>query len=423
VSASTAALQSAVGFVALHAIAWGLSERRRDIVWRPVLVGAMLTVALAALCLYVAPVRAAFASLTGVATAVETATRAGTSLVFGFLGGGALPYAETTPGASFVLALRALPVVLVTGALSALLFHWGVLGRVVGAFAWVLQRALGVGGAVGVAAAANVFVGMVEAPLLVRPWLATMTRGELFSVMTTGMATIAGTVLFLYATLLASVVPDALGQLLVASVVSVPASIAVAALMVPLPAANPARDADAVRLRSEATGSFDALVRAIESGVSLLLVIVAMLLVFVALANLVDQMLAWAPAVAGAPLSLARMVGWFGAPLAWLVGVPWSEATVAGQLLGEKTVLNEFVAYLHLAALPPDALSPRSRVLMTWALCGFANVGSLGILVGGLAAMAPARRIEIVALGARSVLSGTLATCITGAAVGLLGAA
>lgn len=412
------ALQSAVGFVALYAIAWLLSERRRAIRWRPVVAGAVATIAVAALCLFVPPVRAGFAALNSVAIAVETATRAGTSLVFGFLGGAPLPYVETTPGASFVLALRALPVVLVIGAVSALLFHWGVLGRVVGAFAWALERTLGVGGALGLATAANVFVGMVEAPLLVRPWLAGLARGELFALMTTGMATIAGTVMFLYATLLAPTLPDALGHLLVASVISVPAAISVAALMVPLESS--VATGTRISLRSEATSSLDAVVRATEAGVQLVLVITAMLLVFVALASLVDQMLAWLPPVGGAPWSLARTAGWIGAPLAWLVGVPWSEAAVAGTLLGEKTVLNEFVAYLHLAALPPEALSSRSRLLMTYALCGFANLGSLGIVVGGLASLVPARRAEIVGLGARSVIAGTLATCVTGAAVGLM---
>jgi CNT family concentrative nucleoside transporter len=412
------ALRGVFGIAAMLAIAWALSERRREIAWRPVWGGLALAAVLLAAIRWVPGSRAAIESMNGVLDALQAATAAGTAFVFGYLGGGPPPFSPTNPAASFVLATQALPLVLVVSALSALLFHWGILSGVVRAFAWVLVRTLGVGGAVGVSAAANAFVGMVEGPLVIRPWLARMSRGELFVVMNCGMATIAGTVLVLYATMLRPVLPDALGHLIAASVVAIPVAIAVAALMVPSDARS---DRAPVALPSEDANAIAALTRGTLEGLQLLLNVIAMLLVFVALVALVNRGLALAPEVAGAPLSAERILGVAFAPLAWLVGVPWSESAVAGQLLGKKTVLNEFVAYAELAALPPEALSERSRLLMTYALAGFANFGSLGIMVGGLAPLVPAeRRADLARLATRSLPAGLLSTCITAALVGLI---
>lgn len=410
-------LQHLTGIASLLLLCWLLSERRGAIRWRTVAAGLALGLALAAALLYVPPLRALTDAVNDGVGALAEATEAGTSFVFGFLGGGELPYAETGAGSSFVLAFRALPLVLVVSALSALLFHWRVLPLVVHGFARVLRGTMAIGGPVGVSAAANVFVGMVEAPLVVRPYLAGLSRGELFMVMNCGMATIAGTVLVLYATLLAPVLPDALGHLLVASFVATPLALAVAALMVPAASASDA----AVGLPRSDANSISAIARGTAEGLHLLLNIVALLIVFVALVSLVNLLLAALPPVAGATLSLERLLGWLFAPLAWMVGVPWSEATAAGALLGKKTVLNEFLAYLDLAALPADQFSPRSRLLMTYALCGFANFGSLGIMLGGLNAMLPAeRRAELAQLGMKSVFAGLLTSCLNAALVGLL---
>ena len=406
------------GIAAMLAIAWAMSERRDAIAWRPVWSGLALALVLAAIVRWVPGAPQAIAAMNGALDALQTATAAGTAFVFGYLGGGAAPWPPAPPGAGFVLATQALPLVLVVSALSAVLYHWGVLGLLVRGFAWVLQRTMGVGGAVGMSAAANAFVGMVEAPLVVRPWLARMSRGELFVVMNCGMATLAGTVLALYAAILRPVVPESVWHLLAASVIAIPVAIAVAALMVP-----------AERLGAQASGglpaadanTISALVRGVGEGLELLLHMIAMLLVFVALVALVNLGLKALPEVGGAALSAERLLGWLFAPLAWLVGVPWHEAGTAGQLLGKKVVLNEFVAYLDMAALPPDALSTRSRLLMTYALAGFANLGSLGIMVGGLAPMfPPERRGEVTRLATRSLPAGVLATCLTAAIVGLL---
>ncbi len=410
-------LQGLLGLAVMVGLAWAMSENRRRIPVKTLAVGVAAQFALAALLLKVAAFEQLFQWLNDAVVALERATMAGTGFVFGYLGGGPLPFEAAEPGSVFVLAFRALPLVLVVSALSSLLFYWRVLPLVVRGFAWVLQRTMDVGGPVGVGAAANIFVGMVEAPLLVRPYLKALTRSELFTVMTCGMATIAGTVLALYATILADVIPGAVGHLLTASIISAPAAIVVARLMVPETGAATAGE---VVITTEAAGSIDAIVRGANDGVRLLINIVAMLVVLVALVALVNEALGALPAIAGEPITLQRLFGYVLAPLAWLMGIPWSEAQTAGALLGTKTVLNELLAYLDLAALPEAALSAHSRLIMTYALCGFANLGSLGIMIGGLATVAPERRDEIVALGLKSIVAGTLATSMTGAVVGVL---
>ena len=390
----------------LLALAWAASENRRAIPWRAVAAGLVLLLVLALVCLKVPLIKDAFLKLNDVLLVLERATQAGTSLVFGYLGGGTPPFALSDPASNFVLAFRALPLVLVISALSALLFYWRVLPVIVRAISFLLEKAMRVGGVVGLSAAANVFVGMVEAPLFVRPYLARVSRGELFAIMAGGMASIAGTVLFLYGSVLSRVQPDAVAHLLIASILSAPAALVIAFVMVP-----PETTAGAtLELRSEASGSMDALTRGTLEGAQLLLNIVAMLVVFVALVALVNLIIA--------PYTLQGALGWLLAPLAWLAGIPWSEARAAGSLLGTKTVINELVAYLDLANMKD--LSERSRVLLTYALCGFANLGSLGIMIGGLGTMSPERRKDVVDLGIKSIAAGTLATCLTAATVALI---
>jgi CNT family concentrative nucleoside transporter len=410
-------LQSAFGLLAFLAVAWALSENRRGASVRVVVAGIAAQLILAALLLKVPLLEAALATLNDLVLVLQSATDAGTSFVFGYLGGGPLPFEEAQPGASFVLAFRALPLIIVVSALTAVLTYWRVLPWIVRGFALALEKSLGVGGAVGLGTAANIFVGMVEAPLFIRPYLARLSRSELFVVMVSGMATIAGTVLVLYATIIAPVIPNAVGHLLTASLISAPAAVTVALLMIPRTAAS---TAGALAPDRGASSTMDAITRGTRSGLELFLMVIAMLLVLVALVFLVNAVFALLPDVAGQPLSLERLLGYLMAPVCWLMGVPWSEALSAGALMGIKTVLNEFLAYLRLAALPPGTLSDRSALIMTYALCGFANFGSLGILIGGLSTMVPERRDEVVALGLRSIVAGTLATCCTGAVVGIL---
>src|SRR2546421_8722074 len=399
-------IHAVAGIAGLLALAWLASEDHASVRWRPVFSGLALQLALAVLCLKLPFVKSAFMALNDALLVLERATQAGTSLVFGYLGGGAPPFAVSNESATFILAFRALPIVLVISALSALLFYWRVLPAVVRASSWLLRKSMGIGGVVGLSTAANVFVGMVEAPLFVRPYLARVSRGELFAISVAGMASIAGTVLFLYASILGPVLPNAVAHLLIASILSAPAALAVSFVMVP-----PRGEATGgeLELRSEASGSMDAITRGTLEGAQLLLNIVAILAGFVALVALVNLVIA--------PYSLQGLLGVALSPVAWLAGVPWAEAQAAGALLGTKTVLNELVAYIDLSR---GELSERSRLLMTYALCGFANFGSLGIMIGGLGTMCPERRAEVVSLGMKSIVGGTLATCFTAASVALI---
>jgi CNT family concentrative nucleoside transporter len=411
-------VQSIAGIFGLLALTFALSENHRAVSARQAAVGLALTIVLATLFLRIPQLKVAFAAIGDAVNAIAGATRAGTSFVFGYLGGGPLPFELKTPGADFILAIQALPVVLVMSVLTTLLFYWGILPPIVRGVGIALERTLRVGGAVGLSTAANIFLGMVEAPLCIKPYLARLTRSELFVVMTGGMAGIAGTVLVLYATILGSAIPDAAGHLVVASVLGAPAAILISLIMVP---ENPGVVPSKVdKIAPVASGTMDAIVTGTTAGLELLLNICAMLVVLIALVHLVNSMLGLLPDVAGAPVTLERMLGMVMAPVCWLMGIPWEEAQTAGALMGMKTILNEFVAYLKLAALPPDALSDRSRLIMLYAMCGFANFGSLGIMIGGLATMAPERRDDVISLGFKSIISGTLSTCLIGAIVGLL---
>ena len=410
-------LQSALGILVFLAFAWILSEDRTRTPWWTLLSGIVLQFALAATLLWLPPFKHLFMGLNDALLSLEQATRAGTSFVFGYLGGDSTPFEETGGGSSFILAFRALPLVLLISALSALLFHWRILPLFVRLLSRLLQRAMGIGGALALGAISNSFVGMVEAPLLVRPYLKEMTRSELFTLMVTGMATVAGTVMVLYASILSEVMPDAMGHILIASLISAPAAIAIAQLLVP-----PGEKATAGDLLppDKASSNMDAITKGTLQGVELLINITAMLIVMVALVSLANMLIGLLPFAGEEPLTLQRMLGWLLAPVAWLMGLPWEQATTGGTLLGTKIILNEFIAYIDLTALPEGELGPRSQLIMTYALCGFANFGSLGIMIGGLGTMVPERRTEIVALGMKSIVAGTLATCMTGAVVGVL---
>jgi CNT family concentrative nucleoside transporter len=426
-------LQSASGVFALLGIAWALSENRRAVSLRQAVIGLIVTLLTAVALIKLPLVAHAFGAINDAVAAISAASRAGTSFVFGYLGGGALPFDLKAPGADFILAFQALPVVLIMSVLTTLLFYWRILPPVVRGMAWLLERTLGVGGAVGLSTAANIFLGMVEAPLFIRPYLAQLTRSELFLVMTGGMAGIAGTVLVLYATLLAPLVPDAGAHFVIASVLGAPAAILISLIMVPetsdkrtggtLAEPRVALREPRVALRDpdmHASSTMDAIVKGTTAGLELLLNIVAMLIVLVALVYLANAILGLLPNVGGAAISMQRMLGYAMAPVCWLMGLPWPQAVTAGSLMGVKTVLNELIAYVDLSKLGPDALDPRSRLIMLYAMCGFANFGSLGIMIGGLGTMAPGRRDDINSLGLKSIVSGTLTTCLMGAIVGVL---
>jgi CNT family concentrative nucleoside transporter len=409
-------VQALLGLVVFIGIAWLISENRKGVKYTTALTGVAVQLCIAGILLYVPWFKTFFLLLNNVVLALESATRAGTSFVFGYIGGGTPPFLLQDPGANFILAFQALPLVLVIGALSALLFYWRILPAVVKGFSLILQKTMNIGGALGLGASTTIFLGMVEAPLVIKPYLRSMTRSELFSLMTVGMACIAGTVMVLYATILKGVIPDPIGHILVASFIHVAAAITVARIMVP---ETGEETSGSFIPQQTATSSMDAVVKGTMDGLHLLLNIVAMLIVMVALVYLANLLIGLFPDAGNQPLTLQRILGFVMAPVVWLFGIPWPQAQTAGYLMGTKTILNELLAFLEMSKLPAEALDPRSRLIMTYALSSFANFGSLGILIGGLGSLAPERRDEVVALGMKALVAGTLATCMTGAVIGI----
>ena len=408
-------IQALIGIVTIITAAW-LIGGRKPIDKQVVLGGLGLQFLFVVLFLKVPLANDVLAAFNQLVILLDKATTTGTSFVFGYLGGGELPFEATNPDNVFILAFKALPLVIVVSALSALFFYWRILPWIIGQFSRLLSKSMGISGALGLGAAANIFVGMIEAPLLVRPYLKHLSRGELFALMASGMATIAGTMMVLYASVLTPVRSDALTHILAASVMSVPAALMIAAIMIPF---RDAQTEQSIEFRSEDKGAFDALTRGTLDGVKLLINILAMLIVFVALVALTNMLLGLLPDVAGSPLTLQRLLGYLFAPLVWLMGIPADELVFAGSLMGTKTVLNEFLAYLSLISAPEGSLSERSQIIMIYAMCGFANFGSLGIMIGGIGTMAPERRAEVAELGLLSIVAGTFATMLTGTVVGI----
>lgn len=410
-------LQSLFGIFFIMFVAWLLSENKKRFKLKPVIAGLILQVIFALLLIKFPPFKKVFFFLDKAVSVLQSSTEAGTAFVFGYLGGGPLPFEEKTQGLSFILAFKALPLVLVVSALSSVLFYWRILPYVVRVFSWILTKTMGIGGAVGLGAAANVFLGMVESPLFIKPYLPRMTRNELFTTMSCGMAGIAGTVMVLYATILKNIIPDAMGHIITVSIITIPAAIVISEIMIPETSAVTEGD---VFPEIDTKSTMDAITKGTTEGIVLLINIIAMLIVLIALVNLVNTIFQLFPDVLGAPLTLQRLLGWVMSPIVFFIGIPWQEAQTAGALMGTKTILNEFIAYIDMANLPPTALSERSRLIMTYALCGFANFGSLGIMIGGMGAMVPERKDEIVEMGIKSIISGTLSTLMAGALVGVI---
>ncbi|MGE0212554.1 MAG: NupC/NupG family nucleoside CNT transporter [Parvibaculaceae bacterium] len=419
-------LQSLLGLIVLPLLAWMLAPVGQRLSGREAIriaaLGVGLQFAIAALFLLMPALRIVFDLLAAGVAALQAATLEGMRFAFGYLAGAPAPYAVATPENGFILAIQALPLILIMSVLSKLLYHWGILQRVVGFFAWCLKRGMGVGGPLGTSVAANIFVGMVEAPLLVRPYLRDMSRSDLFAMMTAGMGSVAGTVMALYATIIEPKLPGAAGHIMVASIMSAPAAILIARLMLPDTAPTAEQPtADAPDAGARAGSAMDAIAQGTADGLKLVAYVTAMLVVMIALVALLNMALgAASEPVFGTRLTVEGLLGILASPFAWLIGVPAGEMLKGGELIGIKTALNEFVAYVRLGQMDAEALSERSRLILTYALCGFANFGSLGIMTGGLVAMCPERSQDFVLLGPRTIVSGTLATLMTGAVVGAL---
>jgi len=410
-------IQPILGIIFFILLAWLVSENRKQVRLKPIVVGLGIQFFLAIILLKVAVIQDAFRLVNEVVLLLSQATQEGSQFVFGYLGGGEAPYAASGAGSSFILAFQALPIILVISAISALLFYWGVLPFLVRLIARFLEKMMGIRASVSLGCAANIFVGMVEAPLFIKQYLSKLGRSELFILMTTGMATVAGTVLVFYAGLLSRFFPDSLGHLLIASIISAPAAIIIAMTMVP---GTSDSDEANLKLTTPYSSSMDAITKGTMDGVKLLINIVAMLLVLVALVSLINQVLALLPEINGQVLSLQSLLGYVMAPIAWLIGIPWDQAVTAGQLMGVKVVLNELLAYIQLSGMNDGDLSASSILILTYALCGFANFGSLGIMLGGLTTMVPERSKEIIALGMKSILAGNMASFMTGAVIAIV---
>ncbi|WP_022680603.1 NupC/NupG family nucleoside CNT transporter [Sandarakinorhabdus limnophila] len=410
--------QGLIGLAAILLLAWAFSEDRANRPgWRWLGGALLLQLAIAVVVVRVPPIWAAVGVANQGVAAIEKATLVGSSYMFGYLGGAPLPFA-LAQGASppLIIAFQILPLIIVFSALSALLWHWGILKALVRGLSWALRRTLGVSGVVGLGGGGTLFLGVVESPLVLRAWFATMSRSDLFAIMAMIMATISGAILVLYASTLGKVIPNAAGHLIVASLISLPAALMVARLMVPgQPQSSEAAEPDLAY-----DGAMDAVVRGAMEGVQLMLAVIGIIITIFALVALADQILALAPHVDGAALTLKRMFGWIFSPFMWAIGVPWDQAPAAGALMGTKAILNEYVAYLDLAALPAGTLDPRSALIVTYALAGFANLASIGLLVSTIASLCPERRAEAAGLGVKSWIAGNFATLMTGAMIGLV---
>jgi CNT family concentrative nucleoside transporter len=352
----------------------------------------------------------------GIST-LQEATRAGTSFIFGYLGGEALPFETNDKGDGFILAFQAMPLIIVVSVVASILMYLRILPLIMRGFSFLLEKTIEVGGAVGLGVSANAFLGMIESPLLIKGYLHKISRGEIFAVMVAGMATIAGTMLALESAIISSVVPNAIGHLIACSLITLPAAIYVAHIFVPddSPVTSGKGDSD-----RGAESLVDAISVGTNNGLQIFLNVLAMIVVIVALVFLVNAFLGLLPQIEGENITLERVLGVLLLPLAMMMGIPYEEAFTAGQLMGTKLVLTEFIAYVRLGELPLEALSDRSRLIMTYALCGFANFVSLGIMVSGLVTIVPARKKEIMDLGLKSLIAGTIATCTTATITGII---
>lgn len=411
--------QGILGIFVFLGIAWVFSENRQAVQRRDIFVGIGVQIGLAVVITQFPLIRHAFESLSRGVEVLKHSTQAGTQFVFGYLGGGPIPFASMPDSGitTFVFAFQALPTIIVVSALSMLLFHWRVLPAIVRVCSLALQRTLRIGGALGVVAASKVFLGNLEAPLLVRPYLKNFSRCELFTVITCGMATTSASVMTLYASILDGTIPNPIAHILTTSIISIPAAITLSRIMVPH---EGAMTSGTLVAPYKFSSWLDAVSRGTSDGLTIFLHVMAMLIVVLALVSLVNAILAVLPAMGGEAVTLERILGYVMAPITWLMGIPWEEAPAAGKLLGTKTVLNEIVAFLELSKTPRTDLSPYSALIMTYALCGFANFSAIGIVIGGMGSMVPERRDELVALGFKSVFAGMLATCMSGTLIGIL---
>jgi CNT family concentrative nucleoside transporter len=412
--------QSLAGLALTLMLCWIVSENRKRFPWKLAIGAIVIQVGLVLLLFGLPQAQQLLRGVNGAVEGLGASTRAGTQFVFGFLAGGAQPYDVSNPGAGFIFAFQVMPVILVVCALSALLWHWKILKWLAQGFGFIFQRTLGLRGPPALATAATIFMGQVEGPIFIRAYLDRLTRSELFMLIAVGMACVSGSTMVAYATILHDVLPNAAAHVLTASLISAPAGVLLARVIVPPDLMERSAELDLAGEDKTYGSAIDAVMKGTSDGLQIALNVGATLIVFVALATMVDMILHALPDVGGQPLSITRGLGVVFAPLAWSMGIPWREAGTAGGLLGVKLILTEFMAFIQLSKVGPGLLDERTRMIMTYALCGFANIGSVGMNVAGFSILVPQRRAEILGLVWKAMMAGFLATCLTGSLIGLM---
>ena len=408
-------LQIFIGFIGLVALAIPFSDNFKTINYRYVLYGILAQIILAVILLKLPFVVSFFEILGNGVVILQQATQEGANFVFGYP-----PTDSSTPYRSLLetFAFGVLPYIIVMACISAILWYWGVLPFIVNLISRACQKLFNIGGPVGLGAAANIFVGQVEAPLLIRPYVSKLSNKELLILMTAGMATVAGSVMVALIAILESsfINQNLIQHFITASVLSVPAAIMYANIMIP---SNTITDFDENKVPKVYNSTMDAVTRGSSDGASIAFSVGTILIAVIALVFIANSILGFVSSQFGFDLSIEIILGYLFAPIAWLMGIPWDEAIIAGELLGIKTTLNEFVAYPGLAALDDGELSERSKLITFYSLCGFANLSSVGILISGITAMAPKRKDDLIKVSLKALVGATLASCMTGLIVGI----
>jgi CNT family concentrative nucleoside transporter len=413
-------VQALAGLALTLGLCWLVSENRKRFPWVLAVGAIVVQVGLVLLLFGLPQAQAMMRGVNGAVEGLASSSQAGTAFVFGFLSGNDAAFNAANPGAAFVFAFRVMPVILVVCALSALLWHWGILKLAARGFGFIFQKTLGLRGPPALATAATIFMGQIEGPIFIRAYLDKLTRSELFMLIAVGMACVSGSTMVAYATILADVLPNAAAHVLTASIISAPAGVLLARIIVPSDPLEKTSDLDLATEDKTYGSAIDAVMKGTSDGLQIALNVGATLIVFVALATMVDKILGVMPPVGGEPLSIARGLGVVFAPLAWSMGIPWKEAGTAGGLLGVKLILTEFTAFIQMSKTGVTLLDERTRMIMTYALCGFANVGSVGMNVAGFSVLVPHRRQEVLSLVWKAMMAGFLATCLTGSLIGLM---
>ena len=413
-------IQAIIGFIGLVCIAIPFSNNKSSINFKHIFAAIILQILLAFALVKIPFIVQIFAYLSDGVSALQTATQEGAEFVFGYLSNNSMsPFENSGTGNSMIFAFQILPLIIVISALSALLWFWNVLPLIISAISKIFEKLFNIGGPIGLGATANIIMGQVEAPLLVKPYLSRMTEKELLILMTAGMSTVSGSIMIALVSMLAPQFPDTnlIQHLVSASILSIPAAIMYANIMIP---SNEVTNFDGASVPKVYDSSMDAITRGTKDGLDICLNVAAILIAFIALVSLLNSILSICGGWIGiSDLSLQLILGYIFFPIVWLMGVPLSETLASAELLGLKTALNEFVAYGALANIEPGVLSDRSKLITLYALCGFANFSSVGILVSGISAMAPERKNDLIKVSLKALIGATLASCMTGLVIGI----